>query len=56
MSNIKKLTIKDIATKANVSTATVSRYLNGQLNQMSEKTAAKLKKIIKETAYIRAQQ
>ncbi|AFS40419.1 LacI family DNA-binding transcriptional regulator [Leuconostoc gelidum] len=53
MSNIKKLTIKDIAAKANVSTATVSRYLNGQLNQMSEKTAAKLKKIIKETAYIR---
>ncbi|MEX0380688.1 LacI family DNA-binding transcriptional regulator [Leuconostoc sp. MS02] len=53
MDKIKKLTIKDIATKANVSTATVSRYLNGQLNQMSEKTAVKLKKIIKETAYVR---
>lgn len=53
MTKNKKLTINDIATKANVSTATVSRYLNGQLNQMSATTASKLKKIIKETAYIR---
>ncbi|CAM3112966.1 LacI family DNA-binding transcriptional regulator [Leuconostoc rapi] len=53
MDKNKKLTIVDVATKAGVSTATVSRYLNGQLNQMSEKTAAKLKKIIEETAYTR---
>lgn len=49
----KKLTINDIAQKAEVSTATVSRYLNGQLNQMSKKTAEKLKKIIEDTAYTR---
>ena len=53
MDKNKKLTIVDIATKAGVSTATVSRFLNGQLNQMSEKTAVKLQKIIEETSYTR---
>lgn len=49
MTNQQKLTISDIAKLANVSIATVSRYLNGQLNQMSETTAQKIKKIITET-------
>lgn len=53
MTNQQKLTISDIAKLANVSIATVSRYLNGQLNQMSEATAQKIKKIITETDYIR---
>ncbi len=37
---------------AGVSIATVSRFLNGQLNRMSKKTADRIAKIISETGYI----
>ena len=43
------VTLKEIAQKAGVSKSTVSRYLND--GHVSEKTKAKLKKIIEETNY-----
>jgi len=45
-----KITISDIAKKANVSTATVSRVLNNK-SDVSDKTRKKIKKIIEEMDY-----
>lgn len=46
-----KLTIKDIATMANVSTATVSNYLNGNYDHMSLETRKNLSQIISDTKF-----
>lgn len=45
------ITIADIAHKANVSTTTISRYLNGKYEYMSERSREKIAAIIKETGY-----
>lgn len=47
-----KITIKDIANKAGVSTATVSKILNKKDDSISEKTRVKVLAIIKEYNYI----
>ncbi len=47
----KKLTIKDIALKANTSKTTVSFYLNGRFEKMSEDTKKRIEKVIEETNY-----
>ncbi|KRK86627.1 LacI family DNA-binding transcriptional regulator [Lentilactobacillus sunkii] len=49
---MEKLTIKDIARLADVSTATVSNYLNGNYSRMSEKTRKRLSDMIRETNYV----
>ena len=46
------LNINDIAERAGVSIATVSRYMNGHLEKMSQKTAENIQKIINETGYV----
>lgn len=48
---MEKLTISDIANLANVSTATVSNYLNGNFKKMSDKTRQHLEEIINQTNY-----
>ena len=45
------ITIADIARQANVSTTTISRYLNGKYEYMSEQSREKIARIIKETGY-----
>lgn len=45
-------TIKDIADKAGVSTATVSNVIKGKKGKVSEKTIEKIKKIIEELNYV----
>lgn len=50
--NKSTININDIAIQANVSIATVSRYLNGHLEKMSQKTADNIKRIIEETGYV----
>lgn len=52
MANEEKLNINDIAERAGVSIATVSRYLHGRLEKMSDKTANRIKQIIEETGYV----
>lgn len=47
----KKPTIKDIAKKASVSEATVSRFLNGKYEFMSADTRRRIEKIVKELNY-----
>ena len=47
-----KMTIKDIAKLANVSVATISRYINGQNERMSQATAQRIAKIIAEHDFI----
>lgn len=47
----KKMTIRDIASRAGVSAATVSRYLNGG-HWVSEEAALKIRKIINQTGYV----
>lgn len=47
----KKVTIADISKAAGVSTATVSYYLNGRYNNMSEEVRQRLARIIKEMDY-----
>ncbi|CUS25419.1 Sugar binding transcriptional regulator RegR [Paucilactobacillus oligofermentans DSM 15707 = LMG 22743] len=49
---MEKLTIKDIAQMVNVSTATISNYLNGNYSKMSTKTKNKIEQMIQETKYI----
>ncbi|MDO4679718.1 MAG: LacI family DNA-binding transcriptional regulator [Aerococcus sp.] len=44
--------IKDVAALANVSIATVSRYLNGNLNRMSKATAERVKLAIEKLNYV----
>lgn len=46
-----KITIKDIAQRAGTSKTTVSFYLNGKTDKMSEETKAKIEKVIQETNY-----
>lgn len=53
MNKSKQITIKDVAHQAGVSTATVSRYLNKKLNEMSPKTAKKIERAINDLNYTR---
>ncbi|MFR7590928.1 MAG: LacI family DNA-binding transcriptional regulator [Longibaculum sp.] len=46
-----KVTIKDIAEMAGTSKTTVSFYLNGKTEKMSEETKQKIEQVIKETNY-----
>ena len=48
---MKKLTINEIAEKAGVSKTTVSFYLNGKTNKMSEDTQRRIQQIIDDTGY-----
>lgn len=48
----KTASIKDVASLANVSIATVSRYLHGQLNRMSAETADQVKNAIVKLNYV----
>lgn len=48
---MKKLTINEIAEQAGVSKTTVSFYLNGKTNKMSEETKQRIQHIIDETGY-----
>lgn len=47
----KRVTISDIARLAGTSTATISHYLNGKLDKMSESTQQRIAKVIEETGY-----
>lgn len=47
MDNERKVTIKDIAEMAGTSKTTVSFYLNGKTEKMSEDTKAKIAAVIK---------
>ncbi|WP_303972805.1 LacI family DNA-binding transcriptional regulator [Streptococcus merionis] len=46
-----KVTIKDIATLAQTSKTTVSFYLNGKFEKMSQETRERIAKVIRETNY-----
>lgn len=48
---MKKVTINDIARLSNVSRTTISRYLNGKFENMSDETRAKIEQHIKELDY-----
>ena len=48
----KKVAIKDVAKLASVSTATVSRYLNGQYHAMSLSTRMRIEETIKTLGYV----
>lgn len=48
---MKKLTINEIAERAGVSKTTVSFFLNGKINKMSEETKQRIQQIIDETGY-----
>jgi LacI family transcriptional regulator, kdg operon repressor len=48
---IKKPTIKDIANIVGVSTTTISRYLNGKFENMSEETKSRINEVIIELRY-----
>ncbi len=48
----KNLTIRDIANEAGVSTATVSRYLNGKYESMQESTRERISNVIQKTGYV----
>lgn len=52
MDNKKNATMKDVAALAEVSIATVSRYLNGSLDRMSAATANKIKDAIDKLNYV----
>ncbi len=47
----KKVTIQDIADQASVSKTTVSYYLNGKYEKMSEETKIKIESVIKKNKY-----
>jgi LacI family kdg operon repressor len=51
-----KLTIKDVAEKAGVSKATISRYLNGRFEHMSDATKAHIAAVIAELNYTPSRQ
>ncbi len=46
-----RITIRDIAAKSGVSTTTVSRYLNGKYEFMSDDTRQRIKAVIQKTGY-----
>lgn len=46
-----KITIREIAHLANTSKTTVSFYINGKMEKMSEKTRQRIEEVIKETNY-----
>ena len=46
-----KITIRDIAERAGTSKTTVSFFLNGKTDKMSEETQARIAQVIKETNY-----
>ena len=46
-----KITIKEIACRAQTSKTTVSFYLNGRTDKMSEETRQRIAKVIEETNY-----
>ena len=46
------VTITDVAQAAGVSIATVSHYLNGKNNRLSEKTAQRIAQVIRDTGYV----
>lgn len=48
----KQISIKDVAKLANVSTATVSRFLHGEMNRMSKDTAIQVSAAIEELNYV----
>lgn len=48
----KRVTITDVAEKAGVSTAAVSYYLNGKLDKLSERTAQRIERVIRDTGYV----
>lgn len=48
----KRVNITDVAKLAGVSAATVSYYLNGHLDKMSEATQERIRKVIAETGYV----
>lgn len=47
-----KVNIKDVAAKADVSIATVSRFLNGKTERMSKETALRVQNAIQELDYV----
>jgi LacI family kdg operon repressor len=51
-SNKKRATIRDVAKVADVSVATVSRYLNGKTKKMTAQTAAKIAEAIEKLRYV----
>lgn len=51
MANKKRLTIDDIAVAAGVSKTTISRYLNGRHDLVSEKTWARIQAVVEMTDY-----
>lgn len=48
---MKRPTIKDVASQAGVSTTTISRFLNGKYDSMSEGTRNRIEQIINESGY-----
>lgn len=48
---MKRITINEIAERAGVSKTTVSFYLNGKTNKMSDETKSRLQQIIEDTGY-----
>ena len=48
---MKKLTINEIAEMVGVSKTTISFYLNGKTNKMSDETQKKIQQVIEETGY-----
>jgi DNA-binding LacI/PurR family transcriptional regulator len=51
MAHTGKITIREVAHLADTSKTTISFYLNGKMEKMSEKTRQKIEKVIKETNY-----
>ena len=47
----KKVTIVDVAAKAGVSKTTISRYLNGKFEYMSEESRQRIASVIEELGY-----
>lgn len=47
-----RVTIADVAREAGTSTASVSYYLNDKREKLSEKTQAKIARVIKELGYV----
>lgn len=52
MTQSQRTTINDVAKLAGTSAATVSYFLNGKLDKMSEATRARIEQVIRETGYV----